>query len=160
MTIRSGIGFDVHPLVEGRPLVLGGVDIPHERGLAGHSDGDGLIHAVIDAMLGAAALGDIGTHFPPGDDRYRGIASGELLTATAALLERSRWRVTFVDATIIAERPILRPHIGDIRHSLAATLRLAADCVSVKATTTDGLGFIGRREGIGALAIATIERIA
>ncbi|MYC07223.1 MAG: 2-C-methyl-D-erythritol 2,4-cyclodiphosphate synthase [Chloroflexi bacterium] len=160
MTTRSGIGFDVHPLVEGRALVLGGVTIPYARGLAGHSDGDGLIHAIIDAMLGAAALGDIGTHFAPGDARYKGIASSELLTATISLLRGKRWRVTFVDATIIAERPILRPHIGDLRHTLAAILHLDVDCVSVKATTTDGLGFVGRGEGIGTLAIATIERIA
>ena len=158
MTTRSGIGFDVHPLVDGRALVLGGTEIPFERGLSGHSDGDGLMHAVIDAMLGAAALGDIGTHFPPGDDRYKGIASVELLTQTLELLRRNRWRVTFVDATILAERPILKPYMGSIRHSLAAALELATDSVNVKATTTDGLGFIGRGEGIGTLAIATIER--
>ena len=158
MTTRSGIGFDVHPLVEGRPLFLGGIEIPYERGLAGHSDGDGLIHAVIDAILGAAAMGDIGTHFPSSDDRFKGIASTELLFQTLALVEQTDWRVTFVDATILAERPILAPHIGDIRRSLAAALRLPADGVNVKATTTDGLGFVGRREGIGALAIATVER--
>ena len=160
MTTRSGIGFDVHPLVAGRRLVLGGVTIPYERGLAGHSDGDGLIHAVIDAMLGAAALGDIGTHFPPEDVRYKGIESGELLSDTLALLRRNRWRVTFVDATILAERPILKPHMSYIRNSLSKALHLTTDCVNVKATTTDGLGFIGRGEGIGTLAIATIERIA
>ena len=159
ITTRSGIGFDVHPLVECRPLMLGGVAIPFDRGLAGHSDGDGLIHAVIDALLGAAALGDIGTHFPPGDDRYKGIASGELLTETLTLLERNHWRVAFVDATILAERPILKPHMPDIRNSLAAALQLTTDSVNVKATTTDGLGFIGRSEGIGTLAIATIERM-
>lgn len=160
MTIRSGIGFDVHPLVEGRALILGGVAIPFQRGLDGHSDGDGLIHAVIDALLGAAALGDIGTHFPPDDDRYKNIASGKLLCAALRLLSRNHWRVTFVDATILAERPILKPHMDNIRQSLAANLRLEANCVNVKATTTDGLGFIGRGEGIGTLAIATIERIA
>lgn len=160
MTTRSGIGFDVHPLVAGRSLVLGGVTIPYERGLAGHSDGDGLIHAVIDALLGAAALGDIGTHFPPEDDRYKGIASGELLSDTLGLLRRNRWRVTFVDATILAERPILKPHMSRIRNSLSNGLNLSKDSVNVKATTTDGLGFIGRGEGIGTLAIATIERIA
>ena len=159
MTTRSGIGFDVHPLVEARALVLGGVDIPFERGLAGHSDGDALTHAVIDAMLGAAALGDIGTHFPPSDERYRGIASVDLLAQTLGLLEDNRWRVTFVDATILAERPILKPYMSSIRQSLAGALRLTTDSVSVKATTTDGLGAIGRGEGIGSLAIATIERI-
>ena len=158
MTTRSGIGFDVHPLVEGRPLILGGVKIPFQRGLAGHSDGDGLIHAIIDALLGAAALGDIGTHFPPNDDKLKGIASSAMLADTLDLLKRNHWRVTFVDATILAERPILKPHMGSIKETLAATLRLKANCVNVKATTTDGLGFIGRREGIGTLAIATIEQ--
>ena len=158
MTTRSGIGFDVHPLVKGRPLFLGGIEIPYERGLAGHSDGDGLIHAVIDAILGAAALGDIGTHFPPGDDRFKGIASTELLFQTLAVVEQTDWRVTFVDATILAERPILAPYMSDIRRSLAAALQLPADGVNVKATTTDGLGFLGRGEGIGTLAIATVER--
>ena len=160
MKVRTGIGFDVHPLVEGRPLILGGVEIPFELGLDGHSDGDGLIHAVIDALLGAAALGDIGTHFPPDDDKYEGIASGEMLSDTLELLMRGRWRVTFVDATILAERPTLKPHMGEIRRSLASWLRMTAEDVNVKATTTDGLGFIGRREGIGTLAIATVERIA
>ena len=158
MTTRSGIGFDVHPLVENRPLFLGGIEIPYERGLAGHSDGDGLIHAVIDSILGATALGDIGTHFPSNDDRFKGIASTELLLRTLAAVEQTDWRVTFVDATILAERPILAPHVGDIRRSLAAALNLPADGVNVKATTTDGLGFLGRSEGIGALAIATVER--
>ncbi len=158
MTTRSGIGFDVHPLVENRPLFLGGVEIPYERGLAGHSDGDGLIHAVIDAILGAAALGDIGTHFPSSDNRFKGIASTELLSETLDVVEQTDWRVIFVDATILAERPILAPHMSDIRRSLAAALRLPADGVNVKATTTDGLGFLGRGEGIGALAIATVER--
>ncbi len=158
MTTRSGIGFDVHPLVENRPLILGGIEIPYERGLAGHSDGDGLIHAVIDSILGAAALGDIGTHFPPNDDSFKGIASTELLLRTLAVVEQTDWRVTFVDATILAERPILAPHVGDICRSLAAALNLPADGVNVKATTTDGLGFLGRGEGIGALAIATVER--
>lgn len=158
MTTRSGIGVDVHPLVQCRPLVLGGVIIPFDKGLAGHSDGDSLTHAIIDAMLGAAALGDIGTHFPAGDDRYSGISSLELLSQTIDLLKRSRWRVVFVDATILAERPMLKPHMGSIRQSLAEALHLETDSVSVKATTTDGLGFIGRCEGIGSLAIATIER--
>ena len=158
MTTRSGIGFDVHPLVKNRPLFLGGIEIPYERGLAGHSDGDGLIHAVIDAILGAAALGDIGTHFPSSDDSFRGIASTELLSRTLSVIEKTGWRVIFVDATILAERPILAPYMSDIRRSLAAALQLPADGVNVKATTTDGLGFLGRGEGIGTLAIATVER--
>ena len=158
MTVRSGIGFDVHPLVEGRSLVLGGIAIPFHKGLSGHSDGDGLIHAVIDALLGAAALGDIGTHFPPDDDSLRGIASARMLSETLEMLSRNHWRATFVDATILAERPILKPHMASIRQSLSAALQLKEDCVNVKATTTDGLGFIGRGEGIGTLAIATIEQ--
>ena len=159
MTTRSGIGFDVHPLVEGRPLFLGGIEIPYERGLAGHSDGDSLIHAVIDAILGAVAMGDIGTHFPSSDERLKGIASTELLFQTFGLVEQTDWRVTFVDATILAERPILSPYISDIRRSLAAALQLPEDGVNVKATTTDRLGFVGRGEGIGALAIATVESL-
>ena len=158
MTTRSGIGFDVHPLVENRPLILGGIKIPYELGLAGHSDGDGLIHAVIDAILGAAALGDIGTHFPSNDVSFKGIASTELLLRTLAVIEQTDWRVTFVDATILAERPILAPYVSDIRRSLADALQLSEDGVNVKATTTDGLGFLGRSEGIGALAIATVEQ--
>ena len=132
MTTRSGIGFDVHPLVEGRPLFLGGIEIPYERGLAGHSDGDSLIHAVIDAILGAVAMGDIGTHFPSSDERLKGIASTELLFQTFGLVEQTDWRVTFVDATILAERPILSPYISDIRRSLAAALQLPEDGVNVQ----------------------------
>lgn len=160
MTTRSGIGFDVHRLVEARPLVLGGVAIPFERGLAGDTDGDALIHAIIDALLGGAALGDIGTHFPPGDEKVMGVASSKLLCETVELLTRDHWRVIFVDATVIAERPILKPHVGRMRKSLAAALQLGEDSVNIKATTTDGLGFVGRGEGIGAMAIATIERNA
>lgn len=160
MTQRSGIGVDVHPLVEGRDLVLGGVSIPFELGLAGHSDGDVLIHAVIDAMLGGAGLGDIGSHFPSDDPQYRGIASMALLRRTVESLGLSRWRTIYVDATILAERPILRPFMGQIKASLAASLGLDPEAVNVKATTTDGLGFIGRGEGIGGLAVATVEQIA
>ena len=158
MTSRSGIGIDVHPLVEGRALVLGGVGIPFHQGLAGHSDGDVLIHAVIDALLGGAGMGDIGTHFPPGDDRYEGIASTELLRQTMGLLAGRRWRVRYVDATILAERPRLSPFIDDIKRAMSSALQLEADCVNVKATTTDGLGFTGRGEGIAALAVATVEK--
>jgi 2-C-methyl-D-erythritol 2,4-cyclodiphosphate synthase len=158
MTLRTGIGIDVHPLVEGRPLVLGGVVIPFEKGLEGNSDGDVLIHAVIDALLGAAAFGDIGTHFPPGDERYLGIASGELLTDTMKMLEAALWRVEYVDATILAERPILRPFMGQMKRSMAQLLGLSEGSLNLKATTTDGLGYIGRGEGISCTTVATITR--
>ncbi len=158
MTARTGIGIDVHPLVEGRPLVLGGVTVPFARGLDGHSDGDVLVHAVIDAMLGGAGLEDIGTHFPSSDRETKGIASSVLLTRTVDTLADSGWQTLYVDATIVAERPVLRPHMAQIKQSLAALLRLDADSVNVKATTSDGLGSIGRGEGIAALAIATVDR--
>ncbi len=157
MTVRSGMGYDVHPLVEGRPLVLGGIKIPFEKGLLGHSDGDVLIHSVIDAMFGAAAMGDIGGHFPSEDERYRGVSSTVLLKEAVRLLRESRWRVSNVDATILAEQPMLRPYIEDIRASLAGCLETDIGAVSVKATTTDGLGFIGRGDGIASMAVAVIE---
>ena len=159
MTIRSGIGFDVHPLVAGRPLVLGGVTLPHFSGLKGHSDGDTLTHAVIDAVLGGAGLGDIGTHFPSSDERYEGVESIVLLESTRDLLASSSWRVTYVDATIIAEEPKLSPFVTRMANNLSAALNLDAKSVNVKATTTDHLGFTGRREGIAALAVATLESI-
>ena len=159
MTSRSGIGVDVHPLVEGRALVLGGVAVPFDRGLAGHSDGDVLIHAIIDALLGGAGLGDIGTHFPSSEPRFKDIESSELLLRTRELLENQRWRISYVDATILAERPTLQPLMGRIKRSIATSLGLDPKFVNLKATTTDGLGFIGRSEGISSLAIATVERI-
>ena len=157
MSSRSGLGIDVHPLVEGRRLVLGSISVPYDNGLAGHSDGDVLIHAVIDALLGAAGLGDIGTHFPPGDPKYEGIASSELLIATLELLRDKRWRAYYLDATILAERPTLKPFMGQIKEALAGLMGLDPGSVNVKATTTDGLGFIGKGEGIAAMAIATVE---
>ena len=159
MTIRVGIGFDAHPFAEGRELALGGVIIPFERGLDGHSDADALTHAVIDACLGAANLGDIGAHFPPSDPATRGIRSVKLLSATVSALRRHGWKPEYVDATIVAERPKLRPYIGDMRASLAEALELGIESVSVKATTTDHLGFVGREEGICCVAVATICRI-
>ena len=159
MKARTGIGIDAHPLVEGRPLVLGGVTVPFDRGLAGHSDGDVLSHAVIDALLGAAGLGDIGEHFPSGAPAYRGIASVELLERTAGTLAGHCWQATYVDATIVAERPVLRPFMTQIRRGIAVSLGLGEDMVSVKATTTDHMGFTGRGEGIAALAIATVEPV-
>ena len=157
MTTRSGIGYDVHPLVEGRPLVLGGVSVPFDKGLSGHSDGDVLIHAVIDALLGGAGLGDIGMHFPSRDETLRDIESGELLRRTCRLLQEGRWRLTYVDVTIIADRPVLGPFIDRMRLGLAALLEVERDAVNLKAKSTDGLGFTGRGEGIAALAVATLE---
>ena len=158
MTVRSGIGIDVHPLVEGRPLVLGGVTIPFDKGPEGHSDGDVLIHAVIDALLGGAGLGDIGTHFPSSDPEYKDVASGKLLRQTVELLARHRWRTTYVDATILAERPVLQPFMARLRENLAEFLSVNPDSVNLKATTTDGLGFVGRGDGIASMAIASVER--
>lgn len=148
---------DVHPLVGGRPLVLGGVTVPFEKGVGGHSDGDVLIHAVIDALLGGAGLGDIGSHFPSDDSRYEGISSVILLGLTLEKLSRHGWRPSYVDATILAQRPVLRPYIDPMRRALAAALGLDLSAVNLKATTTDGLGFVGRGEGIGSLAVATVE---
>ena len=156
MRTRSGIGVDAHPLVEGRALVLGGVDVPFDKGLDGHSDGDVLVHAIIDALLGAAGLGDIGIHFPSTDPQYQGIASIVLLTRTTELLD-GRWRVANVDATIIAECPALKRYLVRMKQTLADSLDLETDQVNVKATTTDGLGFVGRGEGISSVAIATLE---
>ncbi len=155
--MRNGIGYDIHPLVRGRPLILGGVAIPHSAGLEGHSDGDVLCHALIDALLGAAALGDIGQHFPPGDERYRDARSLDLLREAVALVTNAGYAIVNVDATVIAEAPRLSPHIDDIRASVAGALAIDAGSVSVKATTADGLGALGRGEGIAALAIALLD---
>ncbi len=156
--MRTGIGFDTHRLVEGRRLILGGVAIPHPLGLLGHSDADVLTHAIMDALLGAAADGDIGQHFPDTDPKWAGADSLALLRAVVARLAAHGWRVGNVDATVLAERPKLAPHIPAMRQRLADAMGLPADAVSVKATTVEGLGAIGRREGISALATALIER--
>jgi 2-C-methyl-D-erythritol 2,4-cyclodiphosphate synthase len=153
---RVGIGYDVHRLEDGRPLILGGVEIDHDRGLAGHSDADVLTHAVIDALLGAAALGDIGDHFPDTDPQYAGADSIGLLTATVALLAERGLAPSNVDVTVVVERPRLAPHKHAIRARLAAVLGLEAGSVSVKATTGEGMGFVGRGEGVAALAVATV----
>lgn len=155
--MRNGIGYDIHPLVQGRPLILGGVRIEHTAGLEGDSDGDVLCHALIDALLGAAALGDIGQHFPPGDERYRGARSLDLLREAVALVTDAGYTIVNVDATVIAEAPRLSPHIDDIRASVAGALAIDAGSVSVKATTADRLGALGRGEGIAALAIALLD---
>jgi 2-C-methyl-D-erythritol 2,4-cyclodiphosphate synthase len=155
--IRIGHGFDVHPLVVGRKCIIGGVDIPHEKGLDGHSDADVLLHAICDALLGAAALGDIGKHFPNTDPRFKGIDSRQLLRHVAALLKEKGYSVVNVDATVIAEAPKLAPHITIMCANVAGDLGLAADCVNVKATTSERLGFTGRGEGIAAEAVCLIQ---
>jgi len=155
--LRIGQGFDAHALVAGRRLVLGGVEIAFERGLEGHSDADVLIHAVIDALLGAAALGDIGRHFPDTDDRYHGADSRVLLREVRAKLAQARVRVCNIDATVVAQAPRLAPHIDAMVANLAADLGLARGSINVKATTTDTLGFCGRGEGIAAMAVALVE---
>jgi 2-C-methyl-D-erythritol 4-phosphate cytidylyltransferase/2-C-methyl-D-erythritol 2,4-cyclodiphosphate synthase len=155
---RVGLGYDVHRLAEGRPLVLGGVSIPHSHGLDGHSDADVLLHALCDALLGAAALGDIGLHFPNTDPRYRGIDSRELLRAVVRLLAENGWEPRQADATLLAEAPRIRPHVPAMQATIAAALGVSPDRVSVKATTSEGIGFAGRREGMAAWAVATIGR--
>ena len=157
MSVRSGVGFDVHPLVPGRPLVLGGVRVPCDRGSDAHSDGDVLAHAVIDAAIGGAGLGDIGAHFPSSDSAYEGADSMDLLRSAREKIAAAGWQVTYVDATIVAEEPRLAPYVEKMEEILSVCLGLDADSVNVKATTTDGLGFAGRREGIAAIAIATLE---
>lgn len=158
MTIRIGSGYDVHAFTEGRPLVLGGVTIPHDYGLAGHSDADAVIHAIVDALLGAAALGDIGQHFPSKDLRWKDQPSTVFLTYTLDLLRQHHWTIGNVDATIVAEQPRLSPHVQAMREHLAQHLQLSIDQVSVKSKTTDGLGFAGRREGIACYAVALLEQ--
>jgi 2-C-methyl-D-erythritol 2,4-cyclodiphosphate synthase len=156
--IRIGNGFDVHALVAGRPLVLGGVAIPHERGLAGHSDADVVLHAVCDAILGALALGDIGMHFPDTDARWKDADSRALLRQVAALASAQGWRIGNLDVTVIAEAPKLAPHAPAMRANLAGDLACDVGAISVKATTTERLGFAGRGEGIAALATVLLVR--
>src|SRR5690625_2428510 len=154
--MRIGYGYDVHRLVEGRPLILGGVDIPFTKGLAGHSDADVLLHAVVDALLGACALGDIGRHFPDTDPQYAGADSRELLREVAKLIGREAYVVANIDATAVADDPRLAPHITAMRNNIAADLQLETAQVSVKATTSEGLGFEGRQNGISARAVALV----
>ena len=154
--MRSGIGYDVHRLVAGRPLILGGVQIPHERGLEGHSDADVLLHAIADALLGAAALGDIGLHFPDTDERWRGADSLKLLEEVGRLVTKAGYRVGNVDATVALQRPKLRPHIDAMRQNIARALGVGEGDVSVKATTTERLGFVGTGEGAAAFATCAL----
>jgi 2C-methyl-D-erythritol 2,4-cyclodiphosphate synthase len=155
--VRVGIGYDVHPLRPGRDLVIGGVHIDHPLGLDGHSDADVLTHAVIDSLLGAAALGDIGQHFPASDPGYQGASSQDLLTMVVRTVRQAGYRVVNVDSTVVAEQPRLQPHIDAIRKQLAKTLGIDFAAVSVKATSPEGLGALGREEGIAAHAVALIE---
>ena len=156
--VRIGHGYDVHALAENRRLIIGGVDIPHDLGLAGHSDADVLLHAICDALLGAAGLGDIGRHFPDTDAAFSGIDSRILLRRVAGQLQQRRWRVGNVDATIIAQAPKMAPHIARMTAHIADDLGITIDRVNVKATTTEKLGFTGRGEGIAAEAVCLIER--
>ncbi len=157
--MRIGYGYDVHRLVEGRPLILGGMEIPHTRGLTGHSDADVLLHAIADALLGAAALGDIGTHFPDTDVRYEGAASLELLEAVCARVEETGYRVGNIDATVVLERPKLAPHVATMRANIAGALGVGEHRISVKATTGEALGFAGRGEGAAAHAVCLLVPI-
>ena len=157
--MRVGIGYDMHPLAPGLPLVLGGVEIPHSRGLQGHSDADVLTHAVIDALLGAAALGTIGEHFPDSDHRFAGVSSLVLLDETMCLVRAKGYRVENVDSVITAQEPRLQPHLGKMARTLAERLGVASSCVGVKATSPEALGALGRGEGIAAQAVALLEAI-
>ncbi len=157
--IRVGTGYDVHRLTEGRDLILGGVWIPHHLGLLGHSDADVLLHAVMDALLGAAALGDIGKHFPDTDERYRGISSLKLLEHVKSLLKERGYEVGNIDATIIAQKPRLRPFIEQMEENIAGVLDIRRDQVNIKATTEEKLGFSGREEGISAQAVCCLESL-
>lgn len=156
--MRVGLGYDVHRLVEGRKLILGGVEIPHTLGLLGHSDADVLLHAVMDALLGAAALGDIGKHFPDTDDKYKGISSMKLLAHVGELIEQEGYYIENIDATIIAQKPKLRPYIEKMEGNIAEVLKLEKNQVNIKATTEEGLGFTGTEEGISSQAICSLSK--
>lgn len=157
--MRIGIGYDVHQLQESRRLILGGIEIPYEKGLLGHSDADVLVHAIMDAMLGAAALGDIGKHFPDNDNSFKDIDSCILLEKAHTLVKRRGYRIVNIDSIIVAQKPKLAPYIGAMQEKLAGVLDLEPDCVGIKATTTERLGFEGRGEGISAQAVCLLELI-
>lgn len=156
--MRIGMGYDVHRLTENRKLILGGVDIPYEKGLLGHSDADVLLHAIMDALLGAAALGDIGKHFPDSDEQYKGISSIELLKHVGKLLQDAGWKINNIDSTIIAQRPKLAPHIMNMRENIAKALNIELGQINVKATTEEGLGFTGEGLGMASNAICLLEK--
>ena len=155
--MRSGIGYDVHRLVAGRKLVLGGTDIPYEKGLLGHSDADVLVHAVCDALLGAAGLGDIGLHFPDSDPKYKNISSLTLLAQTNVMVREKGFSICNIDTIIFAEAPKIGPYRKSMQENLAAAVNIDPDCVNIKATTTEGLGTIGKGEGIGAMCVVLVE---
>ena len=157
--MRVGLGYDVHKLVTGRKLILGGVEIQHDLGLLGHSDADVLLHAIKDAILGAAALGDIGRHFPDTDEAYKGISSMVLLSKVKDLIFKEGYKVNNIDATIAAQQPKIAPYIKAMNENIAQTLKIEASQVNVKATTTEGLGFVGNKEGIAAYAIVSLIKI-
>ena len=157
--MRVGMGYDVHKLVEERELILGGVNIPHTLGLLGHSDADVLLHAIMDALLGAAALGDIGKHFPDTDEKYKGISSLKLLEHVGKLIEQEGYVIENIDATVIAQKPKLRPYIEEMEENIAKTLHIEKKQINVKATTEERLGFTGREEGIAAQAICSLNSI-
>ena len=155
--MRVGIGYDVHRFTIGRKLILGGVEVPHKMGLEAYSDGDVLLHAIMDAILGAAGLGDIGQHFPPDDPQYHDASSLTLLERVADLAWQQGFRVANVDVTVLAEFPRIGPHVGQMKANIARAIRIDGSCVNVKATTNEGLGFVGRGEGISAYAVALLE---
>ena len=157
--MRVGMGYDVHRVTEGRDLIVGGVTIPYEKGLLGHSDADVLLHAVMDALLGAAALGDIGLHFPDTDEAYQGASSLKLLERVGELLDEHLYVIENIDATIIAQKPKMRPYIDEMRKNVAKTLAIDVDQVNIKATTEEGLGFTGSGEGISAQAVCCLEKV-
>ena len=155
--MRVGHGYDVHRFVEGRPLILGGVEIPHDRGLEAHSDGDALIHAICDALLGAAALGDIGTYYPDTDDKFANIDSRILLRDVCEQLQQRHWQIANIDATIVAQEPKMLPHINNMKSTLAADTGIDISAINVKATTTEKMGFIGTREGLAVHAVCLLD---
>jgi len=157
--MRIGMGYDVHKLVEGRDLIVGGVNIPHDKGLLGHSDADVLVHAIMDAILGAAALGDIGKHFPDTDEQYKGISSIKLLEKVGELLDETTYTISNIDATIIAQAPKMRPYIEQMEENVAKALGIEKDQINIKATTEEGLGFTGAKEGISSQAICLVQSI-
>lgn len=158
MSFRAGLGYDVHKLTENRELILGGVNIPYEKGLLGHSDADVLVHAIMDALLGACKLGDIGQHFPDTDPQYKGISSIKLLKHVGALLDKNGYKIVNIDSIIVAQRPKMMPHIPEMEKNIAAALNIDPDSVNVKATTEEGLGFTGSGEGIAAKAVCMVEK--
>ena len=157
--MRIGMGYDVHKLVEGRDLIIGGVNIPHDKGLLGHSDADVLAHAIIDALFGACALGDIGTHFPDKDEKYKGISGTALLTACAEKLREHGYEIVNIDSTVVAQKPKMAPYIPQMQNAIASALSIEPSKVSVKAKTEEGLGFTGNETGISAYAIAMVEKL-